>query len=327
MNGCCYGLEYLNAAEASLYTGDWKAAEKYAYEAIYRSRQYMQYDVEYMANFVLVRIFTAKGSYKKVADVLNQMKTQLEPLQHADCIYLYDMISGWFHTKIGRTDQVASWIRHEEEARKILAPVVIGREYLVRSDCLMAEERYYELLAFMEQTDKIYKNRGILFAIIQNNITKAIIHHNMGNYDESMYNLNEAYRLSHPNELVVQFIEYGNKMRTLINFTRQNSNCIIPGSWLDQIYTKSSSYAKMLLQLVSAYDAAHKMDNKNQINLSKRESEVLMYLCRGMTRKEISANCYISLSTANSVLKNLYNKLGAVNAADAIRTAKEKGLI
>jgi LuxR family maltose regulon positive regulatory protein len=280
-----------------------------------------------MADFVLVRIFTAKGRYEKVSGVLNQMKTQLETLQHADCIYLYDMISGWFYTKIGRTGQVARWIRHEEEARKILAPVVIGREYLVRSDCLMAEERYYELLAFMEQTDKIYENRGILFAVIQNKITKAILHHNMGSYAESIHNLNEAYKLSHPNNLIVQFIEYGNKMRTLIHFAKLNCSCNIPVGWLDNIYTKSSSYAKMLTQLVSAYDAAHKMDNKSKISLSKRETEVLIHLCRGMTRKEIAANCYISISTANSILKNLYNKLGAVNAADAIRTAKEKGLI
>jgi len=327
MNGCCYGMEYLNAAESSLYTADWKDAEKQAYEAIYRSRQYEQFDIEYMANFVLVRIFTAKGNYEKVTELLNHLEKQLETLQNADCISIYAVISGWFYTKLGQTDRVAKWIKHEEKSQKKLAPVVIGREYLVRSDCLMAEERYNELLAFMGQTDKIYENRGILFAVIQNKITKAIIYHYMGNQSESIRFLNEAYELSYPNDLTMQYIEYGTRMRTLIHSARQNESCKIPGDWLDKIYTKSSSYAKMLSQLVSAYETAHEMDNTDLISLSKRESEVMAFLYQGMTRKEIAANCFLSLSTVNTILRNIFNKLGAVNAADAIRIAKEKGFI
>ena len=327
MNGCCYGLEYLNAAEASLYTGDLKAAEKYSYEAIYNSKKYLQYDVEYMANFVLTRIFTAKGNYEKTAGILDQMQKQMETLNHADCISLYAVISGWFYTKLGKTDLVADWIRYEEEARKILAPVVIGREYHVRSECLLEEERYYELLAFMDQTDRMYEERGSLFAVIQNKIKRAIVHHYIGGREESIRYLNEAYELSHPNDLTMLYIEYGNKMRTLIYSAKQNKECHIPCEWLDKIHTKSSSYAKMLSQLVSAYDAAHAADARNQLSLSKRESEVLMHLSRGMTRKEMAVNCYLSLSTINSILKNIYDKLGAVNAADALRIAKEKNLI
>ena len=327
MNGCCYGLEYLNAAEAGLYTGDLKAAEKYAYEAIYNSKKIRQYDVEFMADFVLIRIFTAKGSYEKTAGILDQMQKQLETVHHADCISLYAVISGWFYTKLGKTDLVANWIRYEEEARKILAPVVIGREYLVLSECLLEEERYYELLAFMDQTDRMYEERGSLFAVIQNKIKRAIVHHYIGGQAESIRYLDEAYELSYPNDLTMLYIEYGNKMRTLAYSARQNKDCHIPGEWLDKIHTKSSSYAKMLSQLASAYDKAHTTVSSSQSSLSKRESEVLSNLYRGMTRKEIAANCYLSLSTINSILKNIYDKLGAVNAADALRIAKEKGFI
>ena len=327
MHGCCYGLEYLNAAESSLYTGDLKAAEKYAFEAIFRSKKYKQDDIEYMANFVLVRIFTSKGSYEKAAGLLKKMEEQLDTIQRADCIYLFAVISGWFYLKLGKTELIAKWIRHEEETRKMLAPVVIGRENLVRTDCLLAEERYFELLAYMEHTDVIYESRGILYAVIQNKITRAIAHHYMGNPDEAVRFLSEAYELSSPNNLIMQYIEYGNKMRTLIHAARQNGKCMIPRSWLDMIYTRSSSYAKMLSQIVSAYEAAHAMDSRYLIALSKRESEVLAYLRNGMTRKEIAATCYVSHSTVNSILKSIYDKLGAANAADAVRIAAEKNFL
>lgn len=327
MNGCGYGIECLNAAESSLYTADLKAAEKYAYEAIYRSRQYQQYDVEYMANFVLVRIFTSKGNYEKASDILNQIKTQLDIIQNSVCTSLYDVIMGWFYMKIGYTHKVAKWIKYEEETEKILAPVHLGREYLVRSDCLLAEERYYELLAFMEQTDKMYEARGILFAVIQNKITKAIIHHYMGNHTESMEALYEAYEFSHPNNLVMQFIEYGNKMRTLVHAARLNKNCKIPMEWLDNIYTKSSTYAKQLSKVISDYNSDNEIVDTDQVNLSKRESEVLTYLSRGLTREEIAEICYLSPSSISSSIRNIYNKLGASNIADAVRIAKEKKIL
>ena len=327
MNRCGHGLEYLNAAESSLYRGELRPAEKYAYEAIYRARQYQQYDIEYMAGFVLVRVFTAKGNYPKTSELLEQMENQLEVIPVSGCTSLYDIIQGWFHVKIGKTSQVAQWIKYEEETREMLAPVFLGREYLIRSDGLLAEEKYYELLAFMEQMDKIYETRGILFAVIQNKITKAIIHHYLGNHMESMDMLNNAYELSHPNNLVMQYIEYGNKMRTLIHSARQNKNCRIPKEWLDKIYTRSSTYAKQLSRIISAYNTAHSLENENQPKLSKRESEVLTYLYHGMTRDEIAADCNLSVRTISSILKNVYDKLGAFNATDAVRIAKDTHLL
>lgn len=321
MNGCSHGMEFLNAAESYLYTGDIRNAEKYAYEAIYRAGQHQQYDIEYMANFVLVRIYVSKGDYTKTTIILKQMKDQLERLQLSEYISLYDVIEGWFYVKIGETNKVSKWIMREEETRKMLAPVILGREYLVHSDCMLADERYYELLAFMEHTDILYESRGILLAVIQNKITKAIIHHYMGNHQESMDALNEAYALSHPNDLTIQYIEYGCKMHTLINAANQDKSCKIPQKWLDNIYTKSSTYAKQITQITAEYNAANRPGIEGQIHLTKRELEILSYLCRGLTREEIAVSLYLSVNTVKSTLQNIYNKLGASNSIDAVRIA------
>ncbi|MCL2530167.1 MAG: LuxR C-terminal-related transcriptional regulator [Coriobacteriia bacterium] len=332
MNGCGFGLEYLNAAESSLYTGNLKAAEQFAYEAISRAGQYRQYDTAYMAQFVLVRIYTARGNYAKAIEILDQLKSQLEVIHVAECCSLYDVISGWFYTKLGETKQVAEWIRHEEEIHKTRAPVLIGREYLVCTDSLLAEERYFELLAFIERTDSKFEERGILFALIQNRIIGAVTHHYLGNHELSIRFLAEAYELSYPNGLIMQFVEYGNRMRTLIHAARLNEDCTIPREWLDLIYTKSSSYAKMTAQLTAEHASLNGLCTGGagalgRTKLSKRELELLTHLCRGMTRKEIASHCYLSLSTVNSVLKSAYNKLGAFNAADAARLAREQNLI
>jgi len=41
----------------------------------------------------------------------------------------------------------------------------------------------------------------------------------------------------------------------------------------------------------------------------------------------MTVTCYISLSTVNSILKNIYDKLGAANAVEAVRIADEKNLV
>lgn len=48
---------------------------------------------------------------------------------------------------------------------------------------------------------------------------------------------------------------------------------------------------------------------KNKYGLSERELEVLQHLVKGYTYKMISATCFISLSTVQAHIKNIYTKL------------------
>jgi LuxR family maltose regulon positive regulatory protein len=63
------------------------------------------------------------------------------------------------------------------------------------------------------------------------------------------------------------------------------------------------------------------------IPLSPRELEVLTGLSQGLTRDEIAEAAAISVNTVKSVIKSVYNKLGAVNRADAVRIATSLGIL
>lgn len=327
MNGCDCGMEYLCATDAAYMTGNIQNAEKYAYETIYLAQQQKQYEIEYVAYFYLIRIYVYKGNYKKIALILKQMREQIERLQNFDSMAIYDIIEGWFFVKIGQTSKVAQWIIREEETRKTLAPLILGREYWVRSECMLAEDRDLELLGFMKQSDDLYEKRGILYARIQNKITEAIIYHYQGNHRESMDALQAAYALSHANNLIIQYIEYGSKMRTVVKAAMQDKDCKIPKAWLENIHTKSSTYAKQLAQIVKGYSAETVQIKRDQIHLSKRELEVLSCLCRGLTREEIADTFNLSANTVRSIQQNIFNKLGAINSLDAVRIATMMNLV
>jgi len=62
-------------------------------------------------------------------------------------------------------------------------------------------------------------------------------------------------------------------------------------------------------------------------DLTEREMEILEALAKGMENKEISKLFGISLSTVKTHIKNIFDKLGAKNRAEAIAKAIEKGIL
>jgi len=55
--------------------------------------------------------------------------------------------------------------------------------------------------------------------------------------------------------------------------------------------------------------------------LSVREKEVLEWLSKGYSYKEIAANIYISVETVRTHIRNIYEKLHARNRSEALRKA------
>jgi DNA-binding NarL/FixJ family response regulator len=61
--------------------------------------------------------------------------------------------------------------------------------------------------------------------------------------------------------------------------------------------------------------------------LSAREVQVLQGLAQGKVYKQIAAELGLSTSTVRTHLHNVYGKLGAMDRAQAVLTATERGWI
>lgn len=60
--------------------------------------------------------------------------------------------------------------------------------------------------------------------------------------------------------------------------------------------------------------------------ISRREKEVLLLICNGLTNPEIAEKLFISLSTANTHRKTLLRKFEAKNVAALVKMAVEGGI-
>ncbi len=61
--------------------------------------------------------------------------------------------------------------------------------------------------------------------------------------------------------------------------------------------------------------------------LSRRETEMLVFLANGVSNKEMARRLFVSENTVKFHLKNIYSKLGVVSRVQAINAARQMGLI
>lgn len=65
----------------------------------------------------------------------------------------------------------------------------------------------------------------------------------------------------------------------------------------------------------------------SQLELSKRELEILSLLARGHSNQEIAAKLFVSLSTVKTHIQNLFEKLDVKRRIQAVEKAKRLNLI
>jgi DNA-binding CsgD family transcriptional regulator len=65
----------------------------------------------------------------------------------------------------------------------------------------------------------------------------------------------------------------------------------------------------------------------HRLGISKREHEVLQLMAQGLSNQEIADKLFVSLNTIKTHTSNLFLKLEASRRTEAVRKAKELGLI
>ena len=325
LNGCMAGYDDLSEAEIAFFQDDLVNTEKFALSALYKARESKQYEIETRSLFYLLRINIASGNYGKIQDVLKQLKSLLTVNDFLNRYVFYDIITGWFYAQTRQVERIPEWLKNDFEASD-LNSLIHGMEALVKIKYQLAEKRYTAVLSTLEnQTNKYSVNRFLLGKIFIN-ACEAICRYNLGDKDRAVKLLENAYNLSESNSFNLIFIELGRDMRTLISVALKYDSCTIPKAWLEKIYRKAAAYSKKLSTII---EQEKKEDNSKQQSavLSRREMQILVGLSHGLTRQELADSSALSINTVKSVIKSVYNKLNAVNRADAIRIATNLGIL
>lgn len=323
LHGAGQGLDKLCQCEALFLTGQLKAAQQPAYQALYSAHAAGQYDIVGNALFMLLRVYTAQGDYAQLLDTLEHVK-RYEADKAAQTLGIWDIIRGWFYAEMNEVERVATWIRNP--VQKGFAPVSIDRPMLVRLRCLVAAGQYEETMALLEQIDALAKSKSAVITLLYVQLVRAVAHDHLGNAGAAAEAIRAVYDLAKGNRLVMPVVEYGNRTRLLLDHMRQTTGHGIPKAWLDESYAKASTYAKHHAYLVGRYRQEQE-GRLTDYGLSARETELITHLSQGLTREEMAQEMNLSINTVKSLTKQAFAKLGAINSADAVRIAIVNQLI
>ncbi len=106
----------------------------------------------------------------------------------------------------------------------------------------------------------------------------------------------------------------------------------VTNDWKTKEFDKLFEYHRHHLHIMGVY-AHEKIMNlglnsqKRSLALTKRETEILMWVSRGKTYWEIAKILHIQESTVNNHMRNIFAALDAVNGTHAISKAITHGLI
>jgi LuxR family maltose regulon positive regulatory protein len=326
MGGCAWGMDDLARAELAYFRGDLPGAENFARLALGKAREREQYEIENRALFYLLRISLARGNTGEIQELIKQMEAQLAQNYYFNRFTYHDIVLGWYYTQIGQTEPLASWLKSDFKVSN-LNSMARGIEIMVRAKYHFCERKYSTALAFLENREDLYDAGAFLIGKIEMLVLEAVCRYRSRDREGAFELLERAYKLARPNALYMPFMELGKAMRTLAGAAIKEGYAGIPRSWLERVRRHASAYAQKIFAAAEKYRFPQKKRPETGAALSRRETAVLIGLSQGLTREEIAEDEGISINTVKSVIRSVYNKLGAVNRADAVRIAAEAGLL
>jgi LuxR family maltose regulon positive regulatory protein len=341
LNGFLSGTDSLAWCEFYYFKGNLDAAENQARLAVFRARENKQRETENRGLFFLLRIGIHTGNHQEIESLFRQLEAQLEEKDHFNRFILHDIVSGWFYAQTGNIKRIASWLKEgfeKSDLNSLLRPF----ETLVKAKCAFAEKQYHALIRGLEAQNP----RGIesfYLGKLETTLLKAAARYRLGNTQAALADLEAAYGMAAPHAFDMPFIELGEDMR-LLAAAVPGEKTAIPPKWLEKIRSGASAYGKKL-GIAAEFHRAEQEQGPEQRSLEqgslehgslespsvfilrRQEAIILRALSQGYTRDEIARKENISLNAVKENIKNLYEKLGALNRADAIRIANSRGLL
>jgi LuxR family maltose regulon positive regulatory protein len=196
-----------------------------------------------------------------------------------------------------------------DEATAILADVGSdGHPAVVAARLHLAQGAPAQALAVLKQ------RRPALPALeLEAVVTEAVAHYVTGERARAVQCIDQALALAEPEVVRRPFLEAGLPARDLLADHLRATNT---HRWLAS-------------ELVAALDGRLRQAAPAELlePLSDREREVLRYLPSIMSNADIAAELFVSVNTVKTHVKSIYRKLGATRRQDAVRCARQLGLL
>ena len=189
--------------------------------------------------------------------------------------------------------------------------------YAAFAQILIAEERLDEALTLLTRMLEVLEASGALSYAIDTMTLIALVLQSQGNEKQALETLEHALALAEPEQYVRTFIGKGESMEKLLQMAAAQ------GVYPSYVNSLLQSLADEAGEPTTIEPSLHEMIDA----LSDRELQVLRLLNTSLPSTEIAQELIISPNTVRSHIKSIYSKLDVHRRSEAVKRAKELGLL
>lgn len=131
--------------------------------------------------------------------------------------------------------------------------------------------------------------------------------------DEAIRFLQDALRMAQPEGFIRTFVDKGELLKAI----------------LERLKSQAGEFKSYILTLLAAFGETGVAPSSQPLlePLSERELEILYLLAEGLSNREIAEKLVIGVGTTKSHVHHILEKLGSQSRMQAVRKARELGLL
>jgi LuxR family maltose regulon positive regulatory protein len=280
----------------------------------------------YLAYAVGIRVCLSCGDLETACTVLQQaeqlgtvMNQPIYQFFHA-CFTTVDQVRLWL--ACGELDQAINWAEEQDARAQHLTSFACERQEVARARVLLAQDQPAAALQRLEPALQRTMAGQRLEHVLEIRLLQALAHQRLVEEAQALAALSEAVRLGEPEGYLRTFVDEGAPMEALLYRLRKRCAKQGPTPYLDTLLTAFQQESKVHLSAETS--------TKSQLlpePLSERERQVLQLLAQGRSNQDIAQELVIALDTVKRHVSHIFSKLGVTNRVQAVKQARELGLL
>lgn len=293
------GLDLLFRAELCLRRGDIAQAELLCYKATFGYDSNV--DVKLGISYILAHISICKrdvDGWKRAIEMINQISNESKISKSSIEIAKSELL-----LVCGFIERIPDWLKQGDFKEKKLTITSKYNALFVHLSYLTYKKEYAKAIAFSDYLlENVHEHFYVsCYSYIYLYLIMAICYNKLYMNEKCLEYYKKALELAKPDKLLMPFVEYYDLLGKVCEKYLLNKEYDI----YKKVYAIKKKYSENLISLKSALKEPELTEG-----LTDREKEISLLIGQGMSNAEIAAQLYISKSTVNYHIQNIYNKLG-----------------
>lgn len=293
-----YGGIVAMKSEMALLRGDDETSEILCYKAIYQAKSKQQDGIVVCAYLTLLRVAIFNGNEEMFNQVNNDLCELVMESSHVGLRNLIDGCNAYINMLLGFEHRLPSWLLNLEEVKNHCYGLAVSFYHVITAKYLLKHD-YYRFEGVIDELIKVSETVNFLMPKVYYFIYLAIGKKEINQMSLALENLNQALDLALKDDIYLPFVENYDDLNELLEIILTEYK---PKNKIKVIIChgkKMTKGKKKIRKVILAKE--HK--------LTPREKEIAVLAKNRYSAKEIAEQLFISVTTVNSTLRTIYNKL------------------